>query len=434
MEVRNLTKRPNGLITFEIVFSGPEWEKPLAAAALAWEKKKPIPGYRIGKAPLALACRTYGNAMVEEAANEVLTSSLPGVLKEQGLEPVSPPQIRPVQADSVSLLALCSLINHPDVPDFDYLGLPVERPVHTCTEDDIDKAVDDYMDNHLYVHEVDRPAAMGDIAEVDFTGTHNGKKFDYDHSARSRFTMGSGILFAGLDEALVGHSAGDHLSLRLTMPEDFHRAAVQGLTLDLEVNLHGVWARERVACTDEYVKENVPGCETVQEFRARQRQTLMKRYDSAADRAFEKNVEAALASRITCDVPEALYEAPLRRLVSARDQAAVQEGLSPDETPEEKEARLAGYRAKARPEAEAQVKTSLALESVIRRENIRVTEEEIDSHLVSCANALQITPQDALKRLGGKDAVANHLRQEKALDLVCRHADVTRVEAEEIPG
>ncbi len=426
MEVQNVKKRDTGLITFELLFDGPEWENPLKNHSLKLQKTAPIAGCRVGRAPLSLVIKTYGKTLIEAAAKDVLDASLMRAIAEQGFAPVSQPNVLTLHADEQDLRIIVSFMNYPEVNDFQYLGLSVEKPIRFCTETDIDAAVSDYLQKHLYVHEVDRPAEIGDIAEVDFTGTHDGAGFEFDHSKKSRFTMGSGTLFAGLDEALVGHMAGDHLSLSLTMPEDFHRPAVRGMTLDLEVNLHGVWARDKAEYTDQYVHDSVPGCETTADFREQQRAKIQKHYDNESTQILRKNIERALAGLITCPIPDSMYETATEKIAASIIPTA-------EEEKEDTEKRLARYRETSRPVAVQQVKLSLALDYIIQREHIEITQEEVDANVNSYARALHISASEALRQLGGADEFADQLRNQKAIDFVMEHANVTEVEVAEFP-
>lgn len=413
MEVKKMNRRPSGVVSFELCFEGKEWENALSKVSVSRQEKAPIAGCRVGKAPLPLAYKTYGSDLIDEAAKSVIGGALATVIAENQLAPVSQPTVSYMQADLTCLHVMCSFVNYPEIPDFDYIGIPVERPVKICTEEDINRSIDAYLKKHLYVHEVDRPAAMGDIVEVDFRGTHDGQPFPFDQSDNNRFTMGSGVLFTGLDEALAGHLAGDHLHLQLTMPEDFHREEIRGFTLDLDVNLHGVWAREEVSeCTDAYVHASVGGCETVAEFRQRQRQNIQRQYDNQSRQCFEDKVQTALASRITTVLPESMYEVGIRQAVNDLARNAPAETWK-NETPDEREKRMARYREQARPVAERQVRLSVALDYVICHEKIQTTLEEIDAYVNAYASAMHLTPDDALRRLGGKETVAEEMQNNR---------------------
>lgn len=272
---------------------------------------------------------------------------------------------------------------------------------------------------------------MGDIVEVSFTGTHNGERFPYDHSEKSRFTLGSGQLFAGLDELLEGHVAGDDLEPSLTMPEDFHRDDVAGMTLDLKVHLRGVWARDLLECTDEYVKEHIKGCETLAEFREKQRSEIQSRYDSESARHYRRNLDEALAAAVTCPIPGAMMDTAIARYVATLRSIAAQQGKTAEQVLQEEGKTMADFIEQVRPSAETQVRESIALDYIARAEKIEVTGEELAGYIQRYAESGKISVEEAQRRLGGVDALYERMLNDRAMKVVTDSAEPVIQEVEE---
>ena len=89
------------------------------------------------------------------------------------------------------------------------------------------------------------------------------------------------------------------MEISLTMPEDFHRKDVAGMTLDLSVNLHGVFARELRDLDDAFVAQFVSGADTVEEYREKTRKELQKRYDDRSEEIFNENIWRRYMSRLS---------------------------------------------------------------------------------------------------------------------------------------
>ncbi len=430
MEVK-IVKNENGQIALELKLEKDEWREYLSKVSLQMQKRKAIPGYRVGKAPLGIAYKTYGQPLVQAAGEEAINEKLTQICIENDWAPVSQPFVTVVTADLQGFEAMVSFVDYPRVEDLQYKGVKVERPYKTVTEADVDELVDKYMRNHLYVHEVPREARMGDIVEVSFTGTHNGGPFEYDHNDKSRWVVGSGQLFTGLDEAICGHVAGDHLELSLTMPEDFHREAVRGLTLDLKVDLIGVWARDLLEMTDEYVKENVRDCETVAEFREKRRAAHQANYDSISKRLVNYNLDTAIADLVTCPIPEEMIQVSMARhmqtLQSMTGGRSIEEYLAAEGSTVEK------FQADVRPNCERQVKISIALDYVARAENLEVSQIAFDNFVNAQAIQMQTSAENALVRLGGAENVAEKLLNEQAMRIIRDNMVVVDVEVEEFP-
>lgn len=432
MELRNV-RINEGRVHFELLLDKEEWTDYLKKVSVRFQKQKAVPGYRAGKAPLGIAMKTYGQALVQAATDDVVNEKLAQACEENNWAPVSQPAVTVVAADLEQFCALIGFMDYPKVEEMQYLGLEVEMPVMTVTEEQVDEMVAKYMRNHLYVHEVPREARMGDIVEVSFTGTHNGGPFEYDHSNKSRWIVGSGQLFTGLDEAIVGHVAGDDLELTLTMPEDFHREAVAGLTLDLKVHLKGVWARDLLEMTDEYVKENIKGMETVADFREDRRKTAQNSNDSESKRILAQRIDDALAAAVPCKIPEEMIQVSMMRHMNTLAQIAAGSGKTVEQVLEEEGKTVADFQALVRPNCERQVKCSVALDYIIRKEGLQISRETVDNYITNYAGKGQMTVEEATRRLGGVEALAEKMLNDKAMDIVRKNLKVRKVEVDEFP-
>ncbi|MCD8327177.1 MAG: trigger factor [Lachnospiraceae bacterium] len=433
IEIKNLEERQDGTVAFEIDEKGAQWQETLNRVSAARQKKEPVQGYRPGNAPLSIAYNTYGQALIDQAASEFLSEAVEQVCREQEYFQLSKPDVSVKEANLSALSASVSIVVYPKVNDFDYMGLEVEKPIKTVSEADIDEAVRLYMKGHPRTYKADREAAKGDIVEVSFTGTCNGEPFEFDHSDKSRFRMGSGSLFAGLDEAVAGHKPGEELDVSLTMPENFHRKAVRGKTLDLHVELLSITAREIEECTDEFVKEKVKGADTVAEFRELQRIRLQKTNDTRSDRAFDRNFQKKLASLVACPVPASMIEVSVDGFVRSLRQMAAQQGKKLQQVLAERRQTLDGFKKEVYPVAVLQVRVSIALDYVLRKEKLEVSDEAVDQKVQHFMKNSKLPYDKALTYMGGKENVTEKLLQEQAYNFVRDHCKVVEVEVEKIP-
>ncbi|MCD8068132.1 MAG: trigger factor [Lachnospiraceae bacterium] len=433
MEILNLEERQDGTVAFEVDEKGEPWQEALNRVSAARQKKEPVQGYRPGNAPLSIAYNTYGQSMLDQAANEYLAEVIEQVCQEHDYFRLSKPDVAVTEVSLSALRVSVSMVVYPKVNDFDYMGLEVKKPVKTVSEADIDEAVRLYMKGHPRTYKTEREAAMGDIVEVSFTGTCNGEGFDFDHSDKSRFRMGSGSLFAGLDDAVAGHKPGEELDVSLTMPENFHRKAVRGKTLDLHVCILSITAREVEECTDEFVKEKVKNADTVAEFRELQRIRLQKTNDTKSDRAFDRNFQKKLASLVTCHIPASMIEVSVDGFVRQLRQMAAQQGRSLQQVLAERGQTLLDFQKQVYPTAVLQVRVSIALDYVLRKEKLEVSEEAIDQKVQNFMKNSKLPYEKSLARMGGKENVSEKLLQEKAYDFVRSNCKVVEVEVEKIP-
>ncbi len=429
MEVKDLRKLENSSISFTVTEEGAAWQEALERVSATLQKKKPIKGYEAGTAPLKTAYGEYGKPLLEKTVSDIVAAAIGSIYEEHEYYPVSDPDITILRAGLTAMRADVVVFIYPEVPDFDYSFFTVEKPIKTVTEADIDEGIDRYMKSHLWVHEIDREARMGDIVEVSFQGTSEGQPFEYDHSRQVRFRVGSGFLFAGLDEAIIGHVAGDDLDLTLTMPQNFHRRAIAGKTIDLHVHLLSVNVRDLLECTDEFVKEKVSGADTVAEFREKQRARIQKLNDQKTARAFEDNFQEKVASFVTCQIPESMIDAAVSGFVEALRQESFQRGTSMNKLLEDEGKTMDDFKREVYPVAVRQVKVSMALDYIARKEQFEVTEEAVEERVNTyMKQAKSPSYESALKKLGGEESVREKIMNDMAADVLRSHCRVVEVE------
>lgn len=433
MEVRNFTVKDGYKVAFTVALSREEWEPFLANVSLELQKKKPVKGFRAGAAPVALAEKFYGDELYKQAAKNAADDCTTKLCLEKKIIPVSPPEIEIFQNDGAGFQCAVTFERYPEVESMEYKGLQAEKPVCICSEADVDDEIQRFARQHLNVYEVNRAARMNDIVEVDFTGTHDGGPFPYDHSAKSRFIVGSGQLFAGLDEAVCGHGAGDRLELVLTMPQDFHRAEIAGMTLELHVNIHGVWAREMRELNDEFVREFVKTANTVAEYREQTRQAIQSRYDERSERLFHANLNKALAEALPVAIPPAMIQTTAKRFVNTLSAFAQREGITLEQYLEREGKTVEDYRKMVEPAAKEQTAVSIALDYVISAENLQVAPERLKRYYERYAAGNKITVEEA-KRYVDENALIDDYLQKDALNLVRSLALPILVEVDRLPS
>ena len=433
MEIVSFEIKDGYKVHFTVSLPREEWTGFLTKASAELQHQHPIRGFRAGAAPVALAEREYGDMLYKAAGKYAADQSIEHVCLEKQLIPVSQPSVDIFQADRQGFACTVSFERYPEVSSMEYKGIQAQKPVCKCTDAQVDEEITRFMRQHLNVHEVPRAAQMGDIAEVDFTGTHNGGPFAYDHSANSRFLMGSGKLFAGLDEALVGHETGDHLDLTLTMPADFHRKDVAGLTLDLHINLHGVWARDMRELNDDFVKEFVSGAETVAQYREQVRQRIQKRLDEQSEKLFHANINQALAQALPVTVPPAMVETASRRYMQTLAGFARNQGMTVEQYLAREGKTLEDYKKMVQPAAWEQTAVSIVVDYVISAENLQVSQDRLSAYYQRYAAANKQTVEEARRQIDEAALIDDCLHRD-AMKLIRTFAVPVTVEVDSLPS
>ena len=428
MEISKYSIQNGYRVSFEVNLDRREWEPYLSIAAKMLQRLKPVKGFRAGTAPLGVAEAHSGKLLYNEAGKKAADDGIQAACLEHRLTPVSEPRISTVKNDASGYAAIISFDTYPEMAELTYKGATIERPVHTVTEEDVEEDMEAYVRGHLKVAETEEPARMNDIVEIDFRGTRGGEGFPFDHAKGFREILGTEKLFTGLDAALVGKKKGDSFAITLTMPEDFHRAEIAGFTVDLHVDVRGVWSRSEQTLSDEFVAEYVKDANTVEEFRALTRKKLEERYARRSEIQFKKNVEDALAASVTAEPPLSMVETAIERYWAAYQNLAAGQGKSPDQLLAEEGSSRERYLETVAPTAVKRVKMSLAVDYIIRHEDLTVSPAELEAYYVRNAEHSKMSVEEYKARKGSDETVIQDMLEVQAIQLFIDNANIVDVE------
>lgn len=433
MELLDFTVSNDYSVTFDVSLPREEWAGYLEDISRRLQQEKPLKGFRPGSAPLSLAEKGYGKQLYQQAAKNAADACMEAVYLEKQVFPVSVPTVDIYQADATGFGCRVSLEQYPQVSSMAYQGLKAEKPVCKCTEAAIDAEIAQFLRQHLEVHQVDRPAQMGDIAQLDFQGTCDGATFPFDHSDNSRLILGSGILFTGLDEALCGHMAGETLELRLTMAADFHRREIAGLTLDLRVHIQSVWARDLPTLDDAFVRKFVKAADTVEQYREQVRQKLQDRLDARSEQLFQANLNAALAEKLPVEIPPAMIQTAAVRYRRTLAGLAKKAGKTVEEYLAAEGKTLEDYEQMLLPAAKEEAAVSIAIDYVIRAEKLQVSQERLDRYYQRYAASAKCSIAEARQRVDQAALVESYLQRDARKRILATAVPV-EVAVEQLPS
>lgn len=156
--------------------------------------------------------------------------------------------------------------------DYKNIEVPLSEVTYT------DEEFKDVIEQNLAAHQVlkeEGVVADGDKVNIDYVGTMDGVEFEGGNSGGNGYdlTIGSGQFIEGFESQLIGHKAGEDVTVKVTFPEDYSQADLAGKPAEFAVTIHGIYADPEY--NDDFVKENYPDMgSTVAEYE----QTLKDEY------------------------------------------------------------------------------------------------------------------------------------------------------------
>ena len=430
MNVKNVEKEAvHAKVTVEITRA--ELEPSLNKVYLKVRKDISMPGFRKGKAPRMVIEAAYGkHVFFEDAVEEMFPDIYKECVLTQDMKPVGRPGVSKLDIgddDSVTLVIETDL--YPEVTLGQYKGLEIEKTDAEVSESEIDAEVERMAQNVARITTVDRAAAEGDTAVIDFEGFKDGVAFAGGKGEDYELKLGSHTFIPGFEEQVVGMSAGEEKDINVTFPENYHEKSLAGAPVVFKVKVREVKETVVPEKDDEFVKD-VSEFDTMAELRADIEKRIRDEKQAGIDRAFENAAIEKAVANMTVEIPDSMVEEELERQMERMDYELRSQGASLEAYAQMMGGNLDNIKNSLRPGALSSVKTNVMLDAVVDAEKIEVTEEECEEEYAKLAESYKMDVEK-VKEILDTEGMKGDLQVRKAARLIADSAVAVAPTAEE---
>ena len=431
MIVKNVEKKEDNTLTFQVESDAAEFEAAVNAAYLKNKHSINIPGFRKGKAPRAVVEGMYGaEVFYQDAMDELAPKAFEQGVTENDVKFVGAPSIVDVNVtDDKTVAYTFSVTLYPEVTLGQYKGLSAERYPAEVDEDEIGYELEAARKRNSRKVDVEREAQMGDVANIDFDGYLNGERFDGGKAEAYDLELGSGSFVPGFEEQIVGMNIGDEKDIDITLPENY-APELAGKAVVFKIKLNNLSVNELPELDDEFAKDN--GFDTLDEYKADVKADLEKRKTEQRDGEVRADLMHKAIENMTVAVPEVMVKEKAEEIIR---NYARNFGVTDNSIPMDKLCEMLGLNEEAMktsimPAAEAQVKNDLLLEAIVAAEGFAPTEEETEEYIAKTAEKLGAKAEE-LKQYFGVDFIAEEQKKEMASNIIFDTAIITEAAPEE---
>jgi len=427
-------EKNTAFLKFEV--DAEEFEEAMQQAYKKTAKRFAIPGFRRGKAPRTLIERYYGpEVFYEEAAEILLPEAYKKAVEENNLEPVDQPTYDIEQIEKGKpMIATAEVVVKPEVNIKDYKGLEVEKVVYNVTDEDIEKELKTLQERNARLIAVeDRPAQKGDIAIIDFEGKVDGNPFEGGKAENYPLELGSKTFIEGFEDQLIGMSVGESKDVNVTFPKDYHSKELAGKDAVFSVALKEIKQKELLPLDDEFAKD-VSEFETLDELKNDIRKRFEERAKAIEDGSLKASIVRKLKEQTELDVPQVMIEREIDRLIMDFAINLKMRGFDLKTYLETAKLTPQDFRDQFRDKAKDNVETSLILEEVGKRENVTVSDEEVEKEIEKYAEMTKKSVEDYKKSLKPEDiaAIKDSILTQKIFDILIENANITEKKPDEV--
>ncbi len=428
MNVKNIEKNGNNA-TIVVEVDKELMETGAQKAYLKARKNITLPGFRKGKAPRKMIEAMYGaHIFYEDGIEEIFPEVYDFAVVKQDLKAVGRPSLTDmkIEEDGSMTLTIATEV-YPEVTLGQYKGLEVEKAQAEVTDAQVAAELDRMAQNVASTEVVERPAEMGDTANIDFLGTENGVPFEGGKGENHDLVLGSHSFVPGFEEQVVGMAAGDEKDIDITFPEDYHKD-LAGKAVVFHVKCNKVTVTNVPEQDDEFAKD-VSEFDTLEELKADIRAKALEKAQQNIDRAFEQAVLDKAAENTTVDLPNGLIEAELDTQMERFAYQLQMSGYSVEQYAKMMGGDLNTMRNAFRPTAEKQAKVNVMLDKIIEVEGVTVTDEELEAEYASLAQQYSMEVSK-VKELVPTEELITSLKTRKATRIIVDAAVAVAPKAE----
>ncbi|MFR9726509.1 trigger factor [Streptomyces sp. MS19] len=418
-------------LTVEVPFE--ELKPSLDAAYRKINQQVTVPGFRKGKIPARIIDQRFGRgAVLEEAVNEALPKFYSEAVSEGELNPLGQPEVDITELRDNELLTFTAEVDiRPELTIPDYSGIEVTVDAVEIPDEDVDEAVERLRDRFATTTVVERAAAEGDVVKIDLEARVDGDVLEDGVADGVNYTIGSGQMLDGLDEAVTGLEAGG----TATFTSELKGGSAAGREAEVTVTVETVSSRELPELDDDFA-QLASEFDTLDALRDDSRRRLAdeRRYQQATE-AQEKVLDALL-ELVEVPMPQKLLADEIQtRKHNLEHHQLPQLGMDLDAYLNLQEKTAEEFDEELREQAEKGIKTQFVLDQIARTENLNVSQDELTEHLMRRAQSSGMSPDQFAKAVveGGQvPMLVGEVTRGKALATVVESVTVKDTNGEPV--
>ncbi|HJV50147.1 MAG TPA: trigger factor [Noviherbaspirillum sp.] len=360
------------------------------------------PGFRPGKVPMKMVAQQYGYQVETEVLNDKVGRAFSEAASENNLRVAGYPKIEPKTGEDVGegeVVFDATFEVYPEVKIGDLSGVEVEKVTSAVTDAEIDKTIDILRKQRVHYHAkgeqgahgdggADQSAQNGDRVTLDFVGKIDGVEFPGGKAEDFPFVLGEGRMLPEFEAAAIGMKAGESKTFPLAFPADYHGKDVAGKTAEFTITIKQVEWAHLPEVDAEFAKSLGIADGDLAKMRSDIRQNLEREVNNRVKAKTKDSVMNALIQVSELDVPKALIEQDVDRLIDMARQDMAQRGMKVSDMPFPRELFTA--------QAERRVRLGLILAEVVKANKLEATPEQVKAQVEDFAQSYE-DPQQVLK-------------------------------------
>jgi trigger factor len=375
------------------------------------KKTVKIPGFRPGKVPLAIIEKKFGSAVEEDVVRKLVPDYYQKAIRELALSPVEFPSFDKIEAKKDAPLLFTATVEvRPTVLLSDYSGLILKKNKINVSDEDVEKTLERIQDEqgHQETCPDDHAVVSKDYVTIDFAGSVDGKPMARGSAEGYTLQIGSKTFLPEFEDALLSKKKGAKFEADVPFPDDYQEKEIAGKTVSFKIDLKEIKKKVLPPIDDDLAKDvGLPSLDALKE---KVHQSLLDQQRSQQEHDQNSLLIKKLVELHPIDVPPSMVEREVDNSLGSLQKAGPQK------------VDISAFHKEYEPVARERIQGQFILDAIAEKENISVTNEDIDAEIKSMAMSSGITPEKAREMIskqdGSMEGLKSRIRQDKALKQV----------------
>jgi len=383
------------------------------------KKKAKISGFRQGKAPANLINRHYKNQIEGETLETVINSTVEDTLEKEKLKPITKASIENLKYEENKPLKFEARFEiQPEIDIERYSSFKLKRKKPKVDDDEIETFVQNLREQKVTFHEADILAAEGNLLTIDYTPLDKDEvPLEKQKVEDIKVILGKNQILPEIETELYGKKAGHEEIVHVEYPEDYHREELRGEKKDFQVLIKTV-EESRLPELDSEFFQSVGDFKEIKSFKKHIGEKILQEKQKEADKELEEELINNIIEANPFEVPESMVKAYISGIVKSFQ--------GPESNAEE----FKDIDEKIRPIAEREVKKSLIIDFILKKEKLEPKAEEIEEEVEKLAGELKRDPGEIKASLmtypEDYNAIHQRVTRRKVLDFLVSKSTIQK--------
>ncbi|MFO0702535.1 MAG: trigger factor [Candidatus Andersenbacteria bacterium] len=414
-------KLPTSTVELMVEASPDELKAHEDRALRSLASKLQLPGFRPGKVPLSLARKHLDPAKLLAAVVDLAVPQLYAkAVIDNKLETIGPPQIQILKiapGNPLVFRATAAILPEFKLPD--YRKVRVEQKKAEVTDDQVERLIRDLRRDRANEKTVDRAAAKGDVAVIDFDITQNKVPIERGQGREQPLLIGDEAFVPGFEDNLIGLKAGDEKDFSLKFPDDYGAKVLAGKIAEVHVKVRKVNERIQPELDDAFAKQ-VGQFASMTDLRTQLKKNMQLDAEAREQERYEGEVLKKLAGQTTVEVPDPLLQGELDKMARELEGSLARQGANLQDYLTSIKKSLDELKKGWVEQAKQRIVIGLLLRAIAKEEEIKVEDSEVQDEVNATLkqNPGNVEVEKTVRGKPYQDYVREIVRNRKTIELL----------------